>query len=229
MKKYAITAALMICFTVGLFGCGKDAMHKNRLAQDECPQHRQDEYSLAKPVIYLYPTQKTDVFVRLDYTGILSCTYPAYENGWRVTAEPDGTLTDSKTGREYYGLFWEGRGRADFDFRQGFVIPGRDTAVFLEDALAKLGLNETEAQEFIVYWLPQMQDNPYNLISFQQERYTDIARLNIEPKPDTVIRVFMAWQPVNAPMDDLPVQTLSTPERQGFTVVEWGGSKCNDS
>ena len=31
-----------------------------------------------------------------------------------------------------------------------------------------------------MYWLPKMQDNPYNLISFQSERYTDTAKLDID-------------------------------------------------
>ena len=48
----------------------------------------------AKPVIYLYPEAETDVTVTLDYDGELTCTYPAYADGWTVSARPDGTLTD---------------------------------------------------------------------------------------------------------------------------------------
>jgi hypothetical protein len=48
-----------------------------------------------KPVIYLYPQETTEIRVKLDYDGILTCTYPRYENGWTVTAQPDGTLTDA--------------------------------------------------------------------------------------------------------------------------------------
>ena len=43
-----------------------------------------------------------------------------------------------------------------------------------------------------MYWLPRMQGNAYNLISFQSDRYTETARLTIEPEPDSVLRVFMA-------------------------------------
>ena len=67
-----------------------------------------------------------------------------------------------------------------------------------------------------------MQDNAYNLISFQQETYTDSAKLTIDPAPDTLLRVFMAWQP-SEEFVDLPAQELSAPERAGFTAVEWGG------
>ena len=70
-----------------------------------------------------------------------------------------------------------------------------------------------------------MQNNAWNLISFQQQAYTDAAQLEIEPKPDTVIRVFMAWRPIRTPVAVEP-QELSAPERCGFTVVEWGGGEC---
>ncbi|MBE6961956.1 MAG: hypothetical protein E7445_05815 [Ruminococcaceae bacterium] len=178
---------------------------------------------LAKPVIYLYPEEATDVTVKLDVTGKLTTVYPAYDNGWRVTAQPDGTLTDTN-GREYYCLYWEAESNANYDFSQGFCVPGTDTAVFLENALAQLGLTEREANEFIIYWLPRMESNAYNLIAFQTDAYTDAAQLTVSPAPDTLIRVFMAWQELDAPVD-IPIQTLTAPIRSGFTVVEWGGSE----
>ena len=181
---------------------------------------REEQYD-AKPVIYLYPEQEADVCVTLDLAGELTCAYPAYGDGWSVRAAPDGTLTDG-SGQTYRYLYWEGTSEADYDFSTGVCVAGKDTATFLEDALARLGLTRGEANEFIIYWLPQMQDNAYNLISFQQESYTDAAKLTIDPAPDTLLRVFMAWQPSER-FIELPAQELSAPERTGFTVVEWGG------
>ena len=178
----------------------------------------------AKPVIYLYPEEETQVSVSLDFDGQLTSTYPAYEDGWTVEASPDGTLTDPATGRQYYCLFWEGIGPTEYDFSTGFCVAGENTAAFLEDALADLGLTEKEANEFIIYWLPKMEHNPYNLISFQTEAYTDSAALTIDPAPDTLIRVFMAWQGLDQPVEVEP-QTLTAPDRTGFTAVEWGGAE----
>lgn len=176
-----------------------------------------------KPVIYLYPEEETDISVNLILDGRLTCTYPAYNDGWTVTASPDGTLTDAK-GRTYNYLYWEGETYARYDLSKGFCVKGEDTAVFLEDALEKLGLTRREANEFIVYWLPQMQDNPYNIISFQTGIYTNAAKLAVNPAPDTLIRVFMAWQASDTPVA-LENQELSAPDRTGFTVVEWGGAE----
>lgn len=178
----------------------------------------------AKPVLYLYPEKETEVNVRLDYGGELTCTYPAYgEEGWTVTAAPGGTLKD-KEGQTYNYLYWEGLSDGDYDFSRGFCVPGADSASFLEDALARLGLTRREANEFLVYWLPRMEPNPYNLIAFQSAAYGDSARLTVTPEPDSILRVFMAWKPLEAPVA-LPAQDLPAFERAGFTVVEWGGAE----
>lgn len=182
-----------------------------------------EETADAKPVDYLYPEAEMEVTVKLDYDGELTCTYPAYDGGWTVTARPDGTLTDEH-GQTYNYLYWEGVDHADYDFSQGFCVPGADTAAFLEDALAQLGLTRREANEFIVYWLPRMEPNPHNLIAFQSDAYTGHARLTVIPEPDSVLRVFMAWKSLDAPVD-IPAQDFPAFGRTGFTVVEWGGAE----
>ncbi|MBE5936507.1 MAG: DUF3221 domain-containing protein [Lachnospiraceae bacterium] len=176
-----------------------------------------------KPVIYLYPEEEIKASVKLKLDGELTCTYPSYNEGWNVTASPDGTLTDAN-GQIYNYLYWEGRTDAEYDFTKGFCVKGEDTASFLEEALEKLGLTRKEANEFIVYWLPLMQDNPYNIISFQTDVYTESAKLDITPQPDTLIRVFMAWK-ISDSYVTIEEQKLDAPHRKGFTVVEWGGAK----
>ncbi len=176
-----------------------------------------------KPVIYLYPEEKTDVSVKLDYNGELTVTYPEYGDGWSITAMPDGTLYD-ENGNEFSYLFWEGKSNVQYDFSKGFCVKGEDTVEFLRWALSTLGLTPREYNEFIVFWLPFMQDNEYNVISFQYDRYTDNAVLSVTPDPDTVLRVFMAFYASDEYVD-IPEQELTTTERKGFTVVEWGGTK----
>ena len=176
-----------------------------------------------KPVIYLYPEETTEVSVNLKLDGELTCTYPKYNNGWNVTASSDGTLTDEK-GMQYNYLYWEGETFAQYDFSKGFCVKGEDTAEFLEYALAELGLTRREANEFIVFWLPMMQENKYNVISFQTEAYTNSARLEVTPTPDSIIRVFMAYKASDEYVD-IEAQELTAPERRGFTVIEWGGTE----
>ena len=85
-------------------------------------------------------------------------------------------------------------------------------------------IEDIEAEEFIVYWLPLMEHNAFNLIAFQDDAYTDTAKLTITPAPDTECRIFMAYIPLEEAVEIAP-QELPTFERSGFTVVEWGGVK----
>lgn len=178
----------------------------------------------AKPVIYLYPTKQEDVSVKIELKGMLTCSYPEYNDGWNVTAYPDGTLVNKSDGREYSYLYWEGKGAADWDMSQGFVVKGSDTARFLQDKLEYLGLTSRELNEFIVYWLPLMKDNKYNLITFQTAAYENNANLYITPKPDSVLRVFMAYKALDDYIE-VSEQRLSTFKRNGFAAVEWGGTE----
>lgn len=179
-----------------------------------------------KPVIYLYPEEDTDVTVKLDITGDLTYTYPEYKDSWNVIAKPDGTLINKEDNQEYSYLFWEANSNNKYDLSKGFVVKGEDTAKFLQKTLAKLGLTPREYNEFIVYWLPQMRDNKYNLITFQNKDYTDTAKLDIQPEPDSILRVFMAYKPLDNYIS-IEEPELKTFERKGFTVVEWGGTELN--
>lgn len=207
MKRFlAVLAAVLLA--AGVSGCDNGG----------CDDR---EMTASKPVLYLYPEETAEVSVKLDYQGRLTTTYPAYNDGWVVTAEPDGTL--EMDGKEYSYLFWEGVSDAEYDFSKGFVVAGEDTAEFLQEKLALLGLTPREYNEFIVFWLPRMEGNPYNLIAFQGAAYTDSAPLEVKPEPDTVLRVFMAYQALEEPME-VPEQELVPTERVGFTLVEWGGT-----
>ena len=186
---------------------------------------------IAKPVLYLYPEKTIDVSVKLALKdAVFSCTYPDYGTGWNVIAYPSGKLINKADKKEYSYLYWELDSDMKFDFSKGFIVKGKDTAAFLQKTLAQMGLKPKEYNEFIVYWLPQMQNNEYNLISFQTKTYTDNVKLKISPKPDSVLRVNMAYKPLTAKQAkkqkaSLKPQTFPKFERKGFTVVEWGGEE----
>lgn len=179
-----------------------------------------------KPVIYLYPNSIQNVNVKLNYNGKLIATYPKYQDqGWSVQAFPNGKLINYVDDKEYSYLFWEGENYWKFsEITKGFVVAGDDTALFLQEKLAQIGLSPKEYNEFIVYWLPLMQNNKYNLIHFAQEEYTENAELIIVPKPDSMLRVFMIYKSLDNPIKIQP-QFFETFKRKGFSVVEWGGTK----
>ena len=181
----------------------------------------------AKPIVYFYPEEITDVTVVLGYPENTTHTYPKYNKSWKVQAEPNGDLTDLKTGRHYYALYWEGKNTISTSMpNEGFVIKGEDTISFLEQKLEQLGLTERESAEFIIYWLPKLENAKYNLIRFQTlaEQNKNMP-LNIIPAPQTLIRVMMEYKNLDEPIQIEEQNLPSKPGRNGFTVIEWGGTK----
>lgn len=177
-----------------------------------------------KPVIYLYPEQEQDVSVWVQPTGGFTVTEPVYNNGWRVKADPESNLYNYADKQVYPYLFWEGYG-LDYSLpAKGFLVKKENVKTFLEEKLAKLGLIKKEYDEFIDFWLPKMQAKPYYYVAFTpQTDFDKLAPLTVEPKPDTVIRVFMDYQELDYPVA-VEEPEIITPERKGFTVVEWGGA-----
>ena len=171
-----------------------------------------------KPILYLYPEAETDVTVTLGRPERVTHSYP--------TAQPDGTLTDLRTGRALYSLYYENLSPVPLpQTDEGFVVRGADTAAFLEEKLAVLGLNDREAEEFIVYWLPRLEENEWNYVRFASpEELAAEMPLEIEPQPDSLIRVLMLFRPLAEPIT-VTEQSLETPRRTGFTAVEWGGAE----
>jgi hypothetical protein len=182
-----------------------------------------------KPVIYLYPEQKQQVSVRLDYQGEITVSYPKYDEalkGWNVIAYPDGRIVNILDNKEYSYLFWEGRPDKPilYDFSKGFIVEGKEVGNFLQETLSKFGLTPKEYNEFIVYWYPLMKNNKYNLIHFAEQEYEEIAKLDIAPKPNSILRIFMAYKVLNRRIN-IGSQEIKPFRREGFTVVEWGGTE----
>lgn len=181
-----------------------------------------------KPIIYLYPESELNLKVSLSNPEKITCSYPKYIDSWNVLAKPNGDLVDLDTNRNLYALYYESENIVDFKVeREGFCIKGEDSAKFLEEKLEMLGLNEREAEEFIVYWLPKLEANKYNYIRFAtMEEINNNMNLKISSNPDTIIRVLMTYKGLEKSIE-VKEQKIVTPERQGFVLVEWGGTEIN--
>lgn len=188
-----------------------------------------DPNAVRKPVIYLYPETTQDINVKVHFEGDLTHTYPKYNpsTGWNITANSDGMLTEHSSGKEFSYLFWEGQSSFQYTLDKGFVVEGENVADFLDEKLALMGLNRREATDFVSYWLPELEKNKFNLIHFSTEEYTQNAALEITPAPETLIRVFMVYKPLENAID-IPVQELKKMSRKGYTVIEWGGKQATE-
>lgn len=181
--------------------------------------------NMCKPLIYLYPAEKQEIEVKVDFHGELTESYPDYNDGWKVIAYPDGKIINLSDHKTYNNLFWEARPQnpINWDMSSGFVVKGTDTKDFLQDILKQQGLIASEINDFVEYWYRQMENNKYNLIHFADKQYTDTAHLLIKPKPDSVLRIFMVYKSLEEPIK-VTAQEIKPFNRNGFSVIEWGGT-----
>ncbi|MHC1714497.1 MAG: hypothetical protein AB9858_02680 [Acidaminococcaceae bacterium] len=191
------------------------------------------EMFVKKPAIYLYPEKKQKIVVTHEFKGKLITTYPVYKDNWTVIAEKDGTLLNQADNRKYKYLFWDGVyafPEEHYKFQTGFYVAKDDYIAFLEHKLAYIGLNDNEINDFIVYWLPEMNKFEHCFVHFRINDDIDGSSvLKTKPVADTVIRVFMEFSGLNDfnSASLLPEQVLPQLTRKGFTMVEWGGSEIS--
>ncbi len=187
-----------------------------------------DQNIAYKPILYFYPLEEMDITISLGNPTLLTHTYPKYNQSWNVHITPSGTVYDYDTKRNYYALYWEGIDNTKIDTSTGFLVEGKDTVSFLEEKLSYLGLNEREINEFIIYWIDRLENNPYNYIHFRtNEDLNDYMKLSFSKEPDTLIRIMMDYLPL-LEKKEVKEQILEPKERNGFIVVEWGGRKLEN-
>ena len=180
---------------------------------------------LKKPVIYVYPEKPMEVSVSINITkGKFSVVYPKFNEGnnsWKIKANPNGDIEINN--RKYPYLFYECDSYFNQETKEGFIVDENNAEDFLEEKLKFLGLNDKEKTDFITFWLPVLLKNKLSLCSFQSKEFFEHIPMNVSPKPDTLIRIFLTIKKIDAPIE-VKEQKLERHERKGFTVVEWGGS-----
>lgn len=178
-----------------------------------------------KPNIYLYPESRQDVSVVLLDSNQITVSIPEYSyDGWKVTAGPDGRLTDAY-GNEYGYLFYESE-IPDYSFRykNAFYLPAEEREETFDRILALYGLNETETEDFKEYWCSRLEEGRDYYMYPQLNEVCDlISPLKITPEPDSVLRLWFVYKEADGRNPDITEPETECFVRNGFTVVEWGG------
>ena len=176
-----------------------------------------------KPIMYIYPKKEIDLSIDFINAEKLMHTYPKYKGSWNIHVDTQGNIYDYETKRNYYALYWDEIDYSRENFDEGFVVEGKNISKFFEEKLEILGFNEREINEFIIYWMPKMEDNKYNLIKFRTtDEINENMPIEFSKNPDTLIRVIMDYKKLDEKIE-IKEQKLEKVVRKGFTVVEWGG------
>ena len=240
IKKILI---IMGSLTIILLGLLVVSLVTKNIREDAWCSHPEIYDLLDKPAIYVYGNKDSNEQIQ-NYTVSLTTNN---ENNKIKTIYPNATIDGNtyswnisvdknKSGlvydnQNYDYLFWDAESNIDFEFNNGFCIKGSNTKDFLEEKLYSMGLNEKEVHDFVVYWLPIMQNNDYNLISFvgmdKNDTYNkdfDLQLLDDGIPVGDSFRVIMVWKSVDEKID-IEEQTLphfNRPTNKPY-MIEWGG------
>ncbi len=182
-----------------------------------------------KPAIYLYPQKPQDINVKLGILGDITVSDPIYnpEKGWNVKAFPDGTINQITDSYPY--LFYEANLKDGYKPKEGWIISRDKIKDQLKAILNTVGLNEKERDDFLEYWLPRLTMKPYYFAGLvPREEINTQETLFINPSPSKIIRVRLIFEGLDYPISVVSPK-LSNIKREGFTVVDWGGSVTGES
>ena len=174
-----------------------------------------------KPNIYIYPLEQTELNITLYFPkgGNIITSIPEYQNGWRISVEPDGWINDS-----FYYLFYESRQPDVWQQNEGWMVEKNQLENFFVENLTEYGFAGREIQDFIDYWIPRLNNSEYYIIYPQtQEVIKTVIELDCSAEPDNLMRLFYLIQESYASKRVIPEPQIDhTFERSGFFITEWG-------
>lgn len=177
-----------------------------------------------KPIIYFYPEEKMELDVKFVDENRLLTTYPKYNNGWHLNLNENGNFTVDGSDREYYALYFDEQSNFECTFEEGFYVTKENAMSFLEEKMDYMGFTNRETDEFIMYWLPILEENEKSLVYFEQTDDRNLeCPLEFSTNPDTFIRTIIHIKKVYSEVE-IKEQELTHYERTGFVVTEWGGT-----
>lgn len=197
------------------------------------PTGNYNQIMVEKPVIYLYSEHEVPFSLKVNTEAAIQFTYPAYDGGWKGSSSPDGTIR--MNGTTYPYLFWDAALNSEklhLNWYNADVIEGSQVVTYLESQLDRIGFNAKEKADFITYWGPRMQQQPYaEILWLQDENIHPIASLEMSPA-FKINRIYLVFRGSDLPVEQtlqLHVPQLKPLDRSGNYLVEWGGMQIQTS
>jgi hypothetical protein len=214
--KYTIVITTLFLIYMSLTGCKTGQISE----PSESTENDTSQVIIRKPNIYIYPmdTELVDLNLSFPDGGILLTSIPAYENGWHVSVTPTGKING-----EYDYLFYEAQTPDRCQYEKGWSVSREYISFFFTEKLMAYGFINHEIEDFLDFWVPLLAVYPYYSIYPQSEDYINkMIRLNIEPVPDSILRLFFCVQGTPVQVTDLREPEVDPFNRTGYVLVEWG-------
>ncbi len=212
MKLHNVFLILLISILPVLISCN-----------DEDGADEEDNFTLEKPNVYLYPESTMEIRVSVDFPqgGYITESIPDYNGGWKVTADSNGLING-----KYTYLYYESTQPETWQKMYGWFVKSNELEDFFVSDLQEIGFTKHEIDDFIEYWIPRLNNYAACLIYPQTEKDMDnLVELNINPAPDQLLRYYYYIKGLESASDIKPPpepQLSSDFIRDGFVVTEWG-------
>ncbi|MBP0970128.1 MAG: hypothetical protein J5744_08290 [Oscillospiraceae bacterium] len=181
-----------------------------------------------KPNIYLYSDEETEAKVTFGVPQWLRVSDPLYEDSWQARVMGDGSLV-MENGLEYGYLFYESETQPFyFQKETGWRICAESRQEQFRSILEAYGFNEKETEDFLEFWVTRLDSGEDYVMYPQKTEIVDLAMpLTVEPTCDSVFRLWFTFEKASDTADIREPEIISI-ERNGFTLVEWGGVILDD-
>jgi len=173
-----------------------------------------------KPNIYIYPNEKTELTVKIDFPmgGNIITSIPEYVNGWNIAVDTNGLIDNT-----YSYLFYESNQPDIWQKTAGWTIQNAELESFFRKNMAEYGFYGQEIEDFIDYWIPRLTKYPFYSIYPQTFELIDkVIILDFSKQPDSVLRLFYVIKGQNILPDKLVEPIIDSYNREGYFVTEWG-------
>ena len=178
------------------------------------------QVSVDKPNIYIYPNQKVELDVYLNFPkgGSIVQSIPQYKDGWNVTVDTSGLIDN-----EYHYLFYECRVPNYFQKEKGWIIKQENLEDFFRQNLSLTGFINNEIDDFIDYWIPRLNyASEYIIYPQYINNISPLIELYLSETPESLLRLFYLIEENTKGISMIEKPVIPEFERRGFTVAEWG-------
>jgi len=173
-----------------------------------------------KPNIYIYPIEKIELTVKLDFPkgGKILTSIPEYGTGWNVLVDTNGLIDNT-----YSYLFYESIQPDVWQRKKGWISETDDLESFFRKNLSDYGFECREIDDFIEHWIPRLDDYKYYSIYPQTKSIIEeVILLDFSKQPDNMLRLHYFISGHNQLPDALTPPTIDRFNREGYFVTEWG-------
>ncbi len=215
ISRIAFLSIIGLVVAGAVFGC-KD----KGITEPAAPDTTSGPPVVRKPNIYLYPetNQRISVQIVFPLGGKIVQSDPDYGSGWLVDVEPSGRING-----QYDYLFYEAQVPDRYQYFSGWIIHRDTLSAFFVHTMAQVGFSTREITDFIDYWEPRLNSHPLFEVYPQQGAQLDgLIQLQVNPVPQSQLRLFFVIQPARVNPADLTTPHLSKANRIGYHLAEWG-------